>query len=135
MSTTQSKKRTAIPGLIIPQQRVVTRVNSRAAAIKNQTELDLDAFRELSQSIKAMKEELETVRGRLLHTMVATKQARMLTADGGFAVTIKERSNWTYSDELQDKLDLLKAEQVIEQRRGIAINNPTVYIDGRSVAA
>ena len=32
-------------------------------------------------------------------------------------------------------MSLLKAEQQIEQRKGIAINNPTTYIEGRTIKA
>lgn len=67
--------------------------------------------------------------------MQATQQQKLLSADGTFAVTLKERSSWTYSDELEDRLTMLKADQQIEQRKGIATNTPTVYIDGRTVTA
>ena len=83
--------------------------------------------------MKELKEEMEVVRGRLLHTMVATQKAKLITTDGAFAISLKERSNWTYSDDLEDRMSMLKAEQQIEQRKGIAINNPTTYIDGRTV--
>jgi len=125
----------AIPGLVNVSQRVVTKETTRATAVRNQTELDIAAFRSLSSNIKELKETLEEVRGRLLHTMQATKQQRILSEDGSFAITLKERSNWTYSDELEDKLTILKAEQQNEQRKGIAVNNPTTFIDGRSIAS
>jgi hypothetical protein len=133
MATTTSKTRN-IPGVINVGQRIVTRESTRTAAARNQTELDIEAFRELSSTMKDLKEELEGIRGRLLHTMQATKQHRLLSSDGAFTITLKERSNWTYSDELEDKLTLLKAEQQNEQRKGVAINNPTLFIDGRTVA-
>jgi hypothetical protein len=133
MATTTSKTRN-IPGIINVGQRIVTRESTRTAAARNQTELDIEAFRELSSTMKDLKEELEGIRGRLLHTMQATKQHRLLSSDGSFAITLKERSNWTYSDELEDKLTMLKAEQQNEQRKGVAINNPTLFIDGRTVA-
>jgi len=125
----------AIPGLVNVSQRVVAKETTRATAVRNQTELDIAAFRSLSSNIKELKETLEEVRGRLLHTMQATKQQRILSEDGSFAITLKERSNWTYSDELEDKLTILKAEQQNEQRKGIAVNNPTTFIDGRSIAS
>lgn len=134
MATTTSKTRN-IPGIVNVSQRIVTRETSRTAAVRNQTELDIEAFQNLSATMKELKEELETIRGRLLHTLQATKQHRILSKDGTFAVTLKERSNWSYSDELEDKLTLLKAEQQIEQRKGIAINTPTLFIDGRTVAS
>ena len=134
MATTTSKTRN-IPGIVNVSQRIVTRETSRTAAVRNQTELDIEAFQNLSATMKELKEELETIRGRLLHTLQATKQHRLLSKDGTFAVTLKERSNWSYSDELEDKLTLLKAEQQIEQRKGIAINTPTLFIDGRSVSS
>jgi hypothetical protein len=59
----------------------------------------------------------------------------MYTTDKAFVISLRERASWTYSDTLQDELDMLKAKQQIEQRKGIAINNPTIYIDGRSVAS
>jgi len=133
MATTTSKTRN-IPGIVNVSQRIVTRETSRTAAVRNQTELDIEAFQNLSATMKELKEEMETLRGRLLHTLQATKQHRLLSKDGTFAVTLKERSNWSYSDELEDKLTLLKAEQQIEQRKGIAINNPTLFVDGRTVA-
>jgi hypothetical protein len=133
MATTTSKTRN-IPGIINVGQRIVTRESTRTAAARNQTELDIEAFRELSSTMKDLKEELEGIRGRLLHTLQATKQHRILSSDGSFAITLKERSNWTYSDELEDKLTMLKAEQQNEQRKGVAINNPTLFIDGRTVA-
>lgn len=134
MATTTSKTRN-IPGIVNVSQRIVTRETSRTAAVRNQTELDIEAFQALSATMKELKEEMETIRGRLLHTLQATKQHRILSKDGTFAVTLKERSNWSYSDELEDKLTLLKAEQQIEQRKGIAINNPTLFIDGRAVSS
>ncbi len=134
MATTTSKTRN-IPGIVNVSQRIVTRETSRTAAVRNQTELDIEAFQALSATMKELKEEMETIRGRLLHTLQATKQHRILSKDGTFAVTLKERSNWSYSDELEDKLTLLKAEQQIEQRKGIAINTPTLFIDGRSVSS
>jgi len=134
MATTTSKKR-AIPGVVNVSQRIVTRETTRTKAVRNQTLLDIDSFRELSQAMKELKEEMEAVRGRLLHTMQATQQQKLLSADGTFAVTLKERSSWTYSDELEDRLTMLKADQQIEQRKGIATNTPTVYIDGRTVTA
>ena len=133
MATTTSKTRN-IPGIVNVSQRIVTRETSRTAAVRNQTELDIEAFQNLSATMKELKEEMETLRGRLLHTLQATKQHRLLSKDGTFAVTLKERSNWSYSDELEDKLTLLKAEQQIEQRKGIAINTPTLFVDGRTVA-
>ena len=134
MATTTSKKR-VIPGVVSVSQRIVTRETTRTKAVRNQTLLDIDSFRELSQAMKELKEEMEAVRGRLLHTMQATQQQKLISADGGFAVTLKERSSWTYSDELEDRLTMLKADQQIEQRKGIAINTPTVYIDGRTITA
>lgn len=134
MATTTSNKR-AIPGVVNVSQRIVTRETTRTKAVRNQTLLDIDSFRELSQAMKELKEEMEAVRGRLLHTMQATQQQKLLSADGTFAVTLKERSSWTYSDELEDRLTMLKADQQIEQRKGIATNTPTVYIDGRTVTA
>jgi len=134
MATTTSSKR-AIPGVVNVSQRIVTRETTRTKAVRNQTLLDIDSFRELSQAMKELKEEMEAVRGRLLHTMQATQQQKLLSADGTFAVTLKERSSWTYSDELEDRLTMLKADQQIEQRKGIATNTPTVYIDGRTVTA
>jgi len=134
MATTTSSKR-AIPGVVNVSQRIVTRETTRTKAVRNQTLLDIDSFRELSQAMKELKEEMESVRGRLLHTMQATQQQKLLSADGTFAVTLKERSSWTYSDELEDRLTMLKADQQIEQRKGIATNTPTVYIDGRTVTA
>lgn len=133
MATTTSKTRN-IPGIVNVSQRIVTRETNRTAAVRNQTELDIEAFQALSATMKELKEEMETLRGRLLHTLQATKQHRILSKDGTFAVTLKERSNWSYSDELEDKLTLLKAEQQIEQRKGIAINTPTLFVDGRTVA-
>ena len=134
MATTTSSKR-AIPGVVNVSQRIVTRETTRTKAVRNQTLLDIDSFRELSQAMKELKEEMEAVRGRLLHTMQATQQQKLISADGTFAVTLKERSSWTYSDELEDRLTMLKADQQIEQRKGIATNTPTVYIDGRTVTA
>lgn len=134
MAATTSKTR-SIPGVVNVGQRIVTRETSRTIAVRNQTELDIEAFRNLSATMKELKEELEGIRGRLLHTMQASKQHRILSQDGTFAITLKERSNWSYSDELEDKLSLLKAEQQNEQRKGIAVNTPTTYVDGRAVSA
>ena len=132
MPTTTTRKRD-IPGVVPVAQRIVTRETSRTKAARDQTQIDVETFRQLSQTMKELKEEMESVRGRLLHTMVATQQAKLITTDGAFAISLKERSNWTYSDDLEDRMSLLKAEQQIEQRKGIAINNPTTYIDGRTV--
>ena len=133
--TTTTRNKASIPGVINVGQRVVTTPVTRAEAIRSQTQLEVDAFQELSLQKKALEQQLEELRGRLICTMQATKQLRLLSTDSQFAVTLKERSNWTYSDELEDRLQLLKAEQKNEQRKGIAINNPTTYVDGRAVAA
>jgi DNA anti-recombination protein RmuC len=134
MAATKTSKRN-IPGVVTVNQRIVTRETTRTKAVRNQTQIDVEAFRQLSQTMKELKEEMEAVRGRLLHTLQATNQQRILSTDGTFAVSLKERSNWTYSDELEDRLTMLKAEQQNEQRKGIAINTPTTYIDGRTVTA
>jgi len=134
MPTTTSRKRN-IPGVVPVAQRVVTRETTRTKAARAQAQSDVETFRQLSQTVKELKEEMEAVRGRLLHTMTATQQTQLLTTDGAFVISLKERANWTYSDDLEDRLSLLKAEQQNEQRKGIAINNPTTYIDGRAVKA
>lgn len=62
MATTTSSKR-AIPGVVNVSQRIVTRETTRTKAVRNQTLLDIDSFRELSQAMKELKEEMEAVRG------------------------------------------------------------------------
>ena len=134
MPTATTRKQN-IPGVTPVAQRIVTRESARTKAARDQTQIDVETFRQLNQTMKELKEEIEAVRGRLLHTMVATQQPKLITTDGAFAVSLKERSSWTYSDDLEDRMSLLKAEQQIEQRKGIAINNPTTYIEGRTIKA
>lgn len=133
--TTTTRSKTTIPGVVSVGQRVVTTPNTRAQAIQNQLQLEVDAYQELSLQKKAIDQQLEQIRGHLISSMQATKQVRLLSSDAQFAVTLKERSSWTYSEELEDRMELLKAEQKNEQRKGIAINTPTTYVDGRPVAA
>ena len=54
------------------------------------------------------------------------KQIDLIGTD--FYVYEKERSDWTYSDELEDRMEDIDADKKKEQRKGIAINEPTVYI-------
>lgn len=134
MATTTSNKR-AIPGLPKIDRRIVTKASARTNAVLSQAQADVEAFRQLSLQMKQLRDELEAIRGRLLHTMQASNQRALYTADRAFIVSLRERASWTYSDELEDRLTMLKAEQQNEQRKGIAINNPTPYIDGRTVTA
>lgn len=134
MTTTKTSKRN-IPGLPNVGRRIVTKESIRAAAFTSQIESDVETFRRLSLQMKELRDELEAVRGRLLHTMQSGQTRCMYTTDKAFVISLRERASWTYSDTLQDELDMLKAKQQIEQRKGIAINNPTIYIDGRSVAS
>jgi hypothetical protein len=134
MTATKTSKRN-IPGLPNVGRRIVTKESIRAAAFTSQIESDVETFRRLSLQMKELRDELEAVRGRLLHTMQSGQTRCMYTTDKAFVISLRERASWTYSDTLQDELDMLKAKQQIEQRKGIAINNPTIYIDGRSVAS
>ncbi len=134
MATTRTSKRD-IPGLPNVGRRIVTKQTIRTAAVTSQIESDVETFRLLSLQMKELRDELEAVRGRLLHTMQANQSRCLYTADKAFVISLRERANWTYSDSLQDALDMLKAKQQIEQRRGVAINTPTVYIDGRAATA
>jgi hypothetical protein len=134
MTATKTSKRN-IPGLPNVSRRIVTKESIRAAAFTSQIESDVETFRRLSLQMKELRDELEAVRGRLLHTMQSGQTRCMYTTDKAFVISLRERASWTYSDTLQDELDMLKAKQQIEQRKGIAINNPTIYIDGRSVAS
>jgi len=134
MTATKTNKRN-IPGLPNVGRRIVTKESIRATAFTSQVESDVEAFRRLSLQMKELRDELEAVRGRLLHTLQSGQTRCMYTTDKAFVISLRERASWTYSDTLQDELDMLKAKQQIEQRKGIAINNPTIYIDGRSVAS
>jgi hypothetical protein len=134
MTATKTSKRN-IPGLPNVGRRIVTKESIRAAAFTSQIESDVETFRRLSLQMKELRDELEAVRGRLLHTLQSGQTRCMYTTDKAFVISLRERASWTYSDTLQDELDMLKAKQQIEQRKGIAINNPTIYIDGRSVAS
>ncbi len=134
MTATKTSKRN-IPGLPNVGRRIVTKESIRAAAFTSQIESDVETFRRLSLQMKELRDELEAVRGRLLHTMQSGQTRCMYTTDKAFVISLRERASWTYSDTLQDELDMLKAKQQIEQRKGIAINNPTSYIDGRSVTS
>lgn len=131
-STTKKATKAVLPGLPNVQRRVVNKPSIRTAAIVSQTENDIEAFQAITAQMKVLRDELEAVRGRLIHTMQAEQQRVLYSPDKAFVVSLRERANWTYSDSLQDELDLLKAKQQIEQRKGIAINTPTVYIDGRN---
>ena len=54
------------------------------------------------------------------------KQIDLIGTD--FYVYEKERSDWTYSDELEDRMEDIDADKKKEQRKGIAVNEPTVYV-------
>lgn len=133
MTATKTSKRN-IPGLPNVGRRIVTKESIRSTAFTSQIESDVESFRRLSLQMKELRDELEAVRGRLLHTMQTGQSRCLYTTDKAFVVSLRERASWTYSDTLQDELDMLKAKQQIEQRRGIAINNPTLYVDGRAAA-
>lgn len=133
MTATKTSKRN-IPGLPNVGRRIVTKESIRSTAFTSQIESDVESFRRLSLQMKDLRDELEAVRGRLLHTMQTGQSRCLYTTDKAFVVSLRERASWTYSDTLQDELDMLKAKQQIEQRRGIAINNPTLYVDGRAAA-
>lgn len=133
MPTTKTSKRN-IPGLPNVGRRIVTKESIRSTAFTSQIESDVEAFRRLSLQMKELRDELEAVRGRLLHTMQTGQSRCLYTADKAFVISLRERASWTYSDALQDELDMLKAKQQIEQRRGIAVNTPTLYVDGRAAA-
>ena len=133
MTATKTSKRN-IPGLPNVGRRIVTKESIRSTAFTSQIESDVEAFRRLSLQMKELRDELEAVRGRLLHTMQTGQSRCLYTTDKAFVVSLRERASWTYSDALQDELDMLKAKQQIEQRRGIAVNTPTLYVDGRAAA-
>jgi recombinational DNA repair ATPase RecF len=134
MAATKTSKRN-IPGLPPIQRRVVTKQGTRTAAVLSQADADVETFRLITQQMKELKEEMEALRGRLLVTMQSTNQRVLYTADRSFVVSLRERASWSYSDALEDELTLLKAKQQNEQRKGIAINTPTTYIDGRNAAS
>ena len=54
------------------------------------------------------------------------KQIDLIGTD--FYVYEKERSDWTYSDELEDRMEDINADKKKEERKGIAVNEPTVYL-------
>ena len=45
-----------------------------------------------------------------------------------FYVMKKERADWTYPDELEDRQEDLNADKKKAQRKGTAINEPTEYV-------
>ena len=133
-------KATNIPGVIRTARTVVNkpstttaRSSARQKALADQTQQDIAEFRRLKAQIDEANAQLETVRGRLLGLAMAAPERKLLSTSGDYVISLRERSSWTYSDELNDRLIDLKADQKKEQSKGIAINNPTHYIDGRAV--
>jgi hypothetical protein len=137
-------KATNIPGVVRTARTVVTkpatrtastaRTTARQKALADQTQQDIAEFRRLKAVIDAANAELEEVRGRLLGLAMSAPEHKLLSTSGDYVISLRERSSWTYSDDLNDRLIDLKADQKKEQSKGIAINNPTHYIDGRAVA-
>lgn len=131
--TTINTLSATIPGVASVQRRVVTQPARRRRTVENQVQLDIAEYQRLTSMINDLKASLDEVRNRLLLAMLATGQQKLLAANGTYAVTLKERSNWTYSEELTEALELIKVKQKGEQRRGVAINQPTSYVEGRAI--
>ena len=139
--TTTATTKASIPGVPRVSRTVVTgasktarRTTTRKQALEDQTQQDIAEFRRLKAVIEAATDELEAVRGRLMGLAMAAPEHKLLSTAGDYVISLRERSSWTYSHELNDRLIQLKADQKKEQSKGIAINNPTQYIDGRAVA-
>lgn len=139
--TTTTRTQASIPGVPRISRTVVTgtskaakRTATRKQALEDQIQQDIAEFRRLKAVIEAANEELDAVRGRLLGLTMAAPEHKLLSSSGDYVISLRERSSWTYSYELNDRLIQLKADQKKEQTKGIAINNPTQYIDGRAVA-
>lgn len=91
-----------------------------------------ELLRQLKKEQEEIQERIDALKEDLRKQLKKGDQIR--TSDGQFVISLKERSNWTYSTDLQERLIDLKADQEKEKSRGIAINNPTLYIDARGVA-
>ena len=120
--------------MVTGASKVAKRTATRKQALDDQIQQDIAEFRRLKAVIEAATEELDAVRGRLLGLTMAAPEHKLLSSSGDYVISLRERSSWTYSYELSDRLIQLKADQKKEQTKGIAINNPTQYIDGRAVA-
>lgn len=81
---------------------------------------------EILSQIKTLEEELEPHRKFLL----AHLQSRDLTmvTQGHIQAHRKVRHKWTYSPATEREALALRNLQQMEQREGIAIDNPTVYV-------
>ena len=131
-----------IPGVIRPDRTVVnkpstttTRSTAKKKKLPSLEELTLqqvEALRELKRQKDEIEAQIALIKQELLQRM--SKGDTFYTEDKAFVVSLRERANWTYSQELQKDILYLEAEMKSEQQNGTATNNPTHYVDGRAVA-
>ena len=99
--------------------------------IEDLTLQQVEVLRELQRQAAELKAQIDQIKQELLPRM--SKGEKFYTEDKAFVVSLRERSNWTYSQELQKDILYLEAEKKSEQQNGTATNNPTQYVDGRAV--
>lgn len=86
----------------------------------------LNQARSLQLEIKRLEEELAPIRAAILAHMSSRGLTNLEVP--GFSAVLKTRHHWTYSPSTQDAAHALRTTQQWEQRRGIATDEPTVYI-------
>lgn len=86
----------------------------------------LNQAKALQLEIKRLEEELAPLRAQIL-THMSSRGLTNLEIPG-FSAVLKTRHHWTYSPSTQDAAQALRNTQQWEQRRGIAVDSPTVYI-------
>jgi hypothetical protein len=86
----------------------------------------LTRARNLQLEIKRLEEELQPLRAKILSHMASRGLTNLEIP--GFSAVLKTRHHWTYSPSTQDAAHALRTTQQWEQRRGIAVDSPTVYI-------
>jgi len=140
MPATKTKAKN-IPGVIRPDRTVVNKpstTTTRSTAKKKLPSLEeltlqqVEALRELKRQKDEIEAQIALIKQELLQRM--SKGDTFYTEDKAFEVSLRERANWTYSQELQKDILYLEAEKKSEQQNGTATNNPTHYVHGRAVA-
>ena len=129
--TTSKTNKTPIPGVSLAYN--LTARGAKRSRVKFNIELQtkLRRVKGLHEARKVHQETIEAEYKRemksLLNCMQENNLKQIDLVGSKFYVLKKERADWTYSDELEDRIEDIDADKKKEQRKGIAINEPTEY--------
>lgn len=86
----------------------------------------LNEARALQLQIQQLTAEYDALRAQLRDHCLRNKLTEVQL--GRITALLKERARWTYSPETEREMSALQVTQKWEQQRGIATNDPTLYI-------